>query len=56
MWPQTKAAYSGDEYVVKIRGKEIRTALTTTSLSGTHVPEGRAAEVRGRRAKSCAGS
>ena len=25
----------GDEYVVKIRGKEIRTALTTTSLSGT---------------------
>jgi len=39
MWPQTKAAYSGDEYVVKIRGKEIRTALTTTSLSGTHVPK-----------------
>ncbi|HWK85116.1 MAG TPA: methylmalonyl-CoA mutase family protein, partial [Caldimonas sp.] len=24
---------------VKIRGKEIRTALTTTSLSGTHVPK-----------------
>ena len=39
MWPQTKAAYSGDEYVVKIRGKEIRSALTTTSLSGTHVPK-----------------
>ncbi len=39
MWPQTKAAYSGDEYVVKIRGKEIRTALTTMSLSGTHVPK-----------------
>jgi isobutyryl-CoA mutase len=39
MWPQTEAAYSGDEYVVKIRGKEIRTALTTTSLSGTHVPK-----------------
>jgi isobutyryl-CoA mutase len=39
MWPQTRAAYSGDEYVVKIRGKEIRTALTTTSLSGTHVPK-----------------
>ena len=37
MWPQTKAAYAGDEYVVKIRGKEIRTALTTTSLSGTRV-------------------
>jgi len=39
MWPKTKAAYSGDEYVVKIRGKEIRTALTTESLSGTHVPK-----------------
>ena len=39
MWPQTKAAYSGDEYVVKIRGKEIRSALTTTSLAGLHVPK-----------------
>ena len=37
MWPKTKAAYAGDEYVVKIRDKEIRTALTTTSLSGTKV-------------------
>ena len=37
MWPKTKAAYAGDEYVVKIRDKEIRTALTTTSLSGTRV-------------------
>ena len=49
MWPQTKAAYAGDEYVVKIRDKEIRTALTTTSLSGTHDPQGRAAALRGRR-------
>jgi isobutyryl-CoA mutase len=39
MWPQTKAAYAGDEYVVKIRDKEIRTTLTTTSLSGTKVPK-----------------
>jgi methylmalonyl-CoA mutase len=39
MWPKTKAAYTGDEYVVKIRGKEIRSALTTVSLSGTHVPK-----------------
>jgi len=39
MWPQTKAAYTGDEYVVRIRGKEIRSALTTISLSGTHVPK-----------------
>jgi methylmalonyl-CoA mutase len=39
MWPRTKAAYAGDEYVVKIRDKEIRTALTTASLSGTKVPK-----------------
>ena len=37
MWPKTKAAYAGDEYVVKIRDKEIRTALTSTSLSGTKI-------------------
>jgi methylmalonyl-CoA mutase len=36
-WPKTVAAYSGDEYVSKVRGKEIRTKLTTTSLSGTQV-------------------
>ncbi|WP_353136972.1 fused isobutyryl-CoA mutase/GTPase IcmF, partial [Limnohabitans sp.] len=34
-WPDLQAAYAGDEYVVKIRDKEIRTALTTKSLSGT---------------------
>ncbi len=38
-WPQTKASYTGDEYVVKVRGKEIRSALTTISLSGTHIPK-----------------
>ncbi|WP_066730775.1 fused isobutyryl-CoA mutase/GTPase IcmF [Cupriavidus sp. D384] len=37
MWPQMQAAYSGDEYVVKIRDKEIRTGLITTTLSGTKV-------------------
>ena len=37
MWPQTRAAYGGDEYVVKIRDREIRTALTSTTLSGTRV-------------------
>jgi isobutyryl-CoA mutase len=36
-WPQMQAAYAGDEYVVKIRGKELRTALTTKSLSGTTI-------------------
>jgi methylmalonyl-CoA mutase len=37
MWPDTVKAYAGDEYVVKIRGREIRTKLTHTSLSGTKV-------------------
>ena len=36
-WPEMQKAYSGDEYVVKIRDKELRTALTTTTLSGTKV-------------------
>jgi isobutyryl-CoA mutase len=36
-WPQIKADYSGEEYVVSIRDKEIHTALTRTSLSGTKV-------------------
>jgi len=39
MWPQTVKAYSGDEYVVKIRGREVRTRLTSMSLSGTRVPK-----------------
>jgi methylmalonyl-CoA mutase len=37
MWPDTVKAYSGDEYVVKIRDKEIRTQLVTESLSGTKI-------------------
>jgi methylmalonyl-CoA mutase len=36
-WPAMQKAYAGEEYVVKIRDKEIRTALTTRSLSGTPV-------------------
>ncbi|MFC5498699.1 fused isobutyryl-CoA mutase/GTPase IcmF [Caenimonas terrae] len=36
-WPDMQKAYGGDEYVVKIRDKEIRTALTTKSLSGTTI-------------------
>jgi methylmalonyl-CoA mutase len=36
-WPHMQKAYAGDEYVVKIRDKEIRTALTTKSLSGTTI-------------------
>ena len=37
MWPDMQRAYAGDEYVVKIRGKEIRTALTHTSLAGSKI-------------------
>ncbi|WP_413658365.1 fused isobutyryl-CoA mutase/GTPase IcmF [Paraburkholderia phenoliruptrix] len=36
-WPQTVAAYSGDEHVARIRDREIRTALTVTTLSGTQI-------------------
>jgi methylmalonyl-CoA mutase len=36
-WPEMQKAYAGDEYVVKIRDKEIRTALTSKSLSGTTI-------------------
>ncbi|MBW9104413.1 fused isobutyryl-CoA mutase/GTPase IcmF [Paraburkholderia phenoliruptrix] len=36
-WPQTVAAYSGDEHVVRIREREIRTALAVTTLSGTQI-------------------
>ena len=38
-WPEMKAAYSGDEYVVRVREREIRTALRHTSLSGTSIPK-----------------
>jgi len=37
MWPRMQQAYAGDEYVVKIRDKEIRTKLTHTSLSGSKI-------------------
>ena len=36
-WPEMQRAYAGDEYVVQIRDKEIRTALTSKSLSGTTI-------------------
>ncbi len=37
MWPQMQQAYAGDEYVVKIRDKELRTALTHTTLAGSKI-------------------
>ncbi len=36
-WPEMQKAYAGDELITKVRDKEIRTQLVTTSLSGTKV-------------------
>jgi len=36
-WPDMQKAYAGDEYVVKIRGREVRTTLTHTTLSGSKI-------------------
>ncbi len=49
MWPTMQKAYSGDEYVVKIRDREIRTKLTQQTLSGTYDPQGLPAALRGPR-------
>ncbi|MBT2726606.1 methylmalonyl-CoA mutase family protein [Bacillus sp. ISL-75] len=38
-WAQTKAAYSGDKFVTRIRDKEIITVLKTKSLSGLDIPK-----------------
>ena len=37
MWPEMQRAYAGDEYIVKIRDKEIRTHLIHTTLSGNKI-------------------
>jgi methylmalonyl-CoA mutase len=37
MWPDMQKAYAGDEYVVKIRDREIRTGLVHTTLSGSRI-------------------
>jgi isobutyryl-CoA mutase len=36
-WPKTQELYAQPEYVVKIRDREIRTQLTSNSLSGTKI-------------------
>ena len=38
-WPKTKAAYGAEEFVTKVRGKEIRSRLTTTTICGTEIPK-----------------
>src|SRR5262249_45012742 len=36
-WPAVKEAYSGDDFVTKVRDKEIRTKQVTVSLSGSRI-------------------
>lgn len=38
-WPALKEAYRRDEFVTRVRDKEIRTKLYTTSLSGLRIPK-----------------
>lgn len=38
-WEATKAAYSGDQFVTRIRDKEIMTVLKKKSLSGLDIPK-----------------
>jgi methylmalonyl-CoA mutase len=37
-WPKTKADYTGDELVVKVRDKELRHPLVRETLSGSKIP------------------
>jgi methylmalonyl-CoA mutase len=37
-WPAIKDAYSGQEQVVRIRDRELRTRLRRESLSGSQIP------------------
>ncbi len=37
-WDELKQAYNQDVLITKVRDKEIRTELTTTTLSGTKIP------------------
>lgn len=38
-WEATKAKYAGDQFVIRIRDKEIITVLKTKSLSGLDIPK-----------------
>jgi methylmalonyl-CoA mutase len=38
-WPATQQAYSGDEFVYQVRGKDIRVPLTSESLSHQQIPK-----------------
>jgi isobutyryl-CoA mutase len=39
LWPAKLKSYIADEYVYRVREKEIRQTLYTTSLSGTRIPK-----------------
>jgi methylmalonyl-CoA mutase len=39
LWPKTVELYGRDEYVVRIRDREIRTKLAHESLSGSRIPK-----------------
>ena len=54
MWPQTVAAYAGDEYVVKIRDKEIRTRLVLGVAVRHQDPQGDRCRSSTTTAKCCA--
>lgn len=38
-WEEKRATYQADEFVTRVRDKEVRTSLYTTSLSGTKIPK-----------------
>jgi methylmalonyl-CoA mutase len=38
-WPELRASYCRDQLVTKVRDKEIRSDLYTTTLSGTRIPK-----------------
>ncbi len=38
-WPEVRQSYSGDEYVVHVRDREIRTELKYETLSGSSIPK-----------------
>ena len=37
-WPDVRASYAEDEFIVRVRDREIRTRLQRESLSGTRIP------------------
>lgn len=38
-WDEVKAKYAADEFVTKVRDREVRTKLKTRTLSGTEIPK-----------------